>query len=32
LVSKDIFKNEDWAKLTALASQFIAAVAKARGL
>jgi len=31
LVSKDILKNKDWAKLTDLASQFIAAVAKARG-
>ncbi len=31
LVSKDILKNKDWAKLTNLASQFIAAVAKARG-
>src|SRR5471030_1924664 len=31
LVSKDILKNQDWAKLTDLASQFIAAVAKARG-
>ena len=30
LVSKDILKNHDWAKLTDLASQFIAAVAKAR--
>ena len=30
LVSKDILKNKDWAKLTDLASQFIAAVAKAR--
>lgn len=31
LVSKDILKNLDWARLTDLASQFIAAVAKARG-
>jgi len=31
LVSKDILKNQDWARLTDLASQFIAAVAKARG-
>ena len=31
LVSKDILKNKDWAKLTDLAAQFIAAVAKARG-
>ncbi len=31
LVSKEILKNQDWAKLTDLASQFIAAVAKARG-
>ena len=31
LVSKEILKNRDWAKLTDLASQFIAAVAKARG-
>jgi 2-dehydro-3-deoxyphosphogluconate aldolase/(4S)-4-hydroxy-2-oxoglutarate aldolase len=31
LVSKDILKNRDWAKLTDLASQFIAAVAQARG-
>jgi 2-dehydro-3-deoxyphosphogluconate aldolase/(4S)-4-hydroxy-2-oxoglutarate aldolase len=31
LVSKDILKNRDWAKLTDLASQFVAAVAKARG-
>jgi 2-dehydro-3-deoxyphosphogluconate aldolase/(4S)-4-hydroxy-2-oxoglutarate aldolase len=31
LVSKDILKNKDWAKLTDLAGQFIAAVAKARG-
>jgi 2-dehydro-3-deoxyphosphogluconate aldolase/(4S)-4-hydroxy-2-oxoglutarate aldolase len=31
LVSKDILKNQDWAKLTDLAAQFIAAVAKARG-
>jgi len=31
LVSKDILKNKDWAKLTDLASQFISAVAKARG-
>ena len=31
LVSKAILKNQDWAKLTDLASQFIAAVAKARG-
>jgi 2-dehydro-3-deoxyphosphogluconate aldolase/(4S)-4-hydroxy-2-oxoglutarate aldolase len=30
LVSKDILKNEEWAKLTDLAAQFIAAVAKAR--
>jgi 2-dehydro-3-deoxyphosphogluconate aldolase/(4S)-4-hydroxy-2-oxoglutarate aldolase len=30
LVSKDILKNKDWAKLTDLASQFISAVAKAR--
>ena len=30
LVSKDILKNQDWAKLTSLAAQFIAAVAKAR--
>jgi 2-dehydro-3-deoxyphosphogluconate aldolase/(4S)-4-hydroxy-2-oxoglutarate aldolase len=30
LVSKEILKNKDWAKLTDLASQFIAAVAKAR--
>jgi len=30
LVSKDILKNKDWAKLTDLAAQFIAAVAKAR--
>jgi 2-dehydro-3-deoxyphosphogluconate aldolase/(4S)-4-hydroxy-2-oxoglutarate aldolase len=30
LVSKDILKNKDWAKLTDLAGQFIAAVAKAR--
>ena len=31
LVSKEILKNRDWKKLTALAAQFIAAVAKARG-
>lgn len=31
LVSKEILKNQDWAKLTDLAAQFIAAVAKARG-
>src|SRR6202012_3003812 len=31
LVSKEILKNKDWAKLTELASQFLAAVAKARG-
>jgi 2-dehydro-3-deoxyphosphogluconate aldolase/(4S)-4-hydroxy-2-oxoglutarate aldolase len=31
LVSKEILKNREWAKLTDLASQFIAAVAKARG-
>jgi len=31
LVSKDILKNQDWARLTDLAAQFIAAVAKARG-
>ena len=31
LVSKDILKNKDWARLTDLAGQFIAAVAKARG-
>jgi 2-dehydro-3-deoxyphosphogluconate aldolase/(4S)-4-hydroxy-2-oxoglutarate aldolase len=31
MVSKDILKNRDWAKLTDLAAQFIAAVAKARG-
>jgi 2-dehydro-3-deoxyphosphogluconate aldolase / (4S)-4-hydroxy-2-oxoglutarate aldolase len=31
LVSKDILKNKDWTKLTDLAGQFIAAVAKARG-
>jgi 2-dehydro-3-deoxyphosphogluconate aldolase/(4S)-4-hydroxy-2-oxoglutarate aldolase len=30
LVSKEILKNKDWAKLTDLAGQFIAAVAKAR--
>ena len=30
-VSKDILKTKDWAKLTDLAAQFIAAVAKARG-
>jgi 2-dehydro-3-deoxyphosphogluconate aldolase/(4S)-4-hydroxy-2-oxoglutarate aldolase len=30
LVSKEILKNKDWAKLTDLASQFISAVAKAR--
>jgi len=30
LVSKDILKNQEWAKLTDLASQFIVAVAKAR--
>jgi 2-dehydro-3-deoxyphosphogluconate aldolase/(4S)-4-hydroxy-2-oxoglutarate aldolase len=30
LVSKDILKNKDWAKLTSLAAQFLAAVAKAR--
>jgi len=30
LVSKEILKNEDWAKLTDLAAQFIAAVAAAR--
>jgi 2-dehydro-3-deoxyphosphogluconate aldolase/(4S)-4-hydroxy-2-oxoglutarate aldolase len=30
LISKDILKNRDWTKLTSLASQFIAAVAKAR--
>jgi len=30
LVSKEIQKNKDWAKLTDLAAQFIAAVAKAR--
>ena len=30
LVSKDILKNKDWAKLTDLAAQFIAAVAAAR--
>jgi 2-dehydro-3-deoxyphosphogluconate aldolase / (4S)-4-hydroxy-2-oxoglutarate aldolase len=31
LVSKEILKNKDWAKLTDLAAQFVAAVAKARG-
>jgi 2-dehydro-3-deoxyphosphogluconate aldolase/(4S)-4-hydroxy-2-oxoglutarate aldolase len=31
LVSKEILANKDWAKLTSLASQFLAAVAKARG-
>ena len=31
LVSKDILKNKDWAKLTDLAAQFVSAVAKARG-
>jgi 2-dehydro-3-deoxyphosphogluconate aldolase/(4S)-4-hydroxy-2-oxoglutarate aldolase len=31
LVSKEILKNKDWAKLTGLASQFVAAIAKARG-
>jgi 2-dehydro-3-deoxyphosphogluconate aldolase / (4S)-4-hydroxy-2-oxoglutarate aldolase len=31
LVSKDILKSRDWTKLTHHASQFIAAVAKARG-
>ena len=31
LVSKEILKNQEWAKLSDLASQFIAAVAKARG-
>jgi len=31
LVSKEILQNKDWAKLTSLAAQFIAAVAKARG-
>jgi len=31
LVSKEILKNKDWARLTDLAAQFIAAVAKARG-
>jgi 2-dehydro-3-deoxyphosphogluconate aldolase/(4S)-4-hydroxy-2-oxoglutarate aldolase len=31
LVSKEILKNKDWAKLTSVASQMIAAVAKARG-
>jgi 2-dehydro-3-deoxyphosphogluconate aldolase/(4S)-4-hydroxy-2-oxoglutarate aldolase len=31
LVSKDILKNRDWPRLTELAAQFIAAVAKARG-
>lgn len=31
LVSKDILKNKDWKKLTDLAGQFLAAVAKARG-
>jgi len=30
LVGKDILKNKEWAKLTNLASQFIAAVAEAR--
>ena len=30
LVSKDILKNQEWAKLTDLAAQFIAAVATAR--
>jgi 2-dehydro-3-deoxyphosphogluconate aldolase/(4S)-4-hydroxy-2-oxoglutarate aldolase len=30
LVSKEILKNRDWAKLTDLAAQFIVAVAKAR--
>lgn len=30
LVSKEILKNQDWAKLKDLASQFVAAVAKAR--
>lgn len=30
LVSKEILKNQEWAKLTDLAAQFIAAVAKAR--
>jgi 2-dehydro-3-deoxyphosphogluconate aldolase/(4S)-4-hydroxy-2-oxoglutarate aldolase len=30
LVSKDILRNKDWAQLTALAAQFIAAVAAAR--
>jgi len=30
LVSKEILKNQEWAKLTDLASQFIVAVAKAR--
>ena len=31
LVSKDILKNKDWAKLTDLAAQFVSAVAKGRG-
>jgi 2-dehydro-3-deoxyphosphogluconate aldolase/(4S)-4-hydroxy-2-oxoglutarate aldolase len=31
LVSKEILKNRDWAKLTDIASQLVAAVAKARG-
>jgi 2-dehydro-3-deoxyphosphogluconate aldolase/(4S)-4-hydroxy-2-oxoglutarate aldolase len=31
LVSKEILKKQDWTKLTDLAAQFIAAVAKARG-
>ncbi len=30
LVSKDILKNKDWAKLTDLAAKFVAAIAKAR--
>ncbi|MCE0521472.1 MAG: bifunctional 4-hydroxy-2-oxoglutarate aldolase/2-dehydro-3-deoxy-phosphogluconate aldolase [Methylacidiphilales bacterium] len=30
LVGKDILKNKDWIRLTGLASQFVAAVAKAR--
>jgi 2-dehydro-3-deoxyphosphogluconate aldolase/(4S)-4-hydroxy-2-oxoglutarate aldolase len=31
LVSKEILKNKEWAKLSELAAQFVAAVAKARG-
>jgi 2-keto-3-deoxy-6-phosphogluconate aldolase len=30
LISKEILKNKDWARLTDLAAQFVAAVAKAR--